>query len=291
MKLPFPIFLGALLLISGCKSSTEPPGNKLGPSITVISNWSPSLDGGGRWFNGADTGVWYDATLSFTLDNSSGSTKDISYKLEIGQYKNGKFQQGSGELFYDGDSIISGTYKVGTSTTLELTPTIGVGRKNTKDWTYPYGYRLTLTDIATNDTYVTEGPFDGSKPENRFQGIIYTLETSSDSLGLIDGPDDGDWQANKNPYMRADPCYPNPTVGRNITTRFDIQNNDSVVVTVNKTKRSVIKKIVSEIRDAGTWEYQIFMDSITSGQYRLYYHFVDSSRVFNSHGDVKFIIY
>ncbi len=216
MKSASILFISVIALLSGCKSSTEPPGNMLGPSITVTSNWSPSLDGGGRWFNGADTGVWYDATLSFTLNNSSGSTKDISYKLEIGQYKSGKFLQGGGDLFYDGDSVISGSYKVGTSTTLDLTPTIGIGRKNPKDWTNPYGFRLTLSDNATNDSYVTEGSFDGSTPGNRFHGIIYTTEQSPDPLGIFDAPDDGDWQVNPNPSMGPRACFPNPTTG--ITT-------------------------------------------------------------------------
>jgi hypothetical protein len=294
MKSPIALIITLLVLICGCKNSTEPATNKLGPSITVTSNWSPSLDGGGRWFSDVDTGVWYDVTLSFTLDNSSGSVKDISSKLEIGQYKNGKFQQGGGELFYDGDSIISGSYKVGVSTTLDLTPTIGVGRKNAKDWSNPYGYRLTLTDKATNDSYVTEGSFDGSKPENRFRGIIYTTEASPDSLGLIDGPDDGDWQINKNPLMGAKPCYPNPARGAfmNLTAVFDIQNKDSVLVTWNKTKRLVLAKYVSSVISPGSYPIIISADStegIKYGEYRLYYHFVDSGRGYNSFGDIMFL--
>jgi hypothetical protein len=283
------LFIAAIILISGCKSSTEPPGNMLGPSITVTSNWSPSLDGGGRWFNGSDTGVWYDATLSFTLNNSSGSTKNVSYKLEIGEFKNGKYQPGAGDLFFDGDSIISGTYGIDKSTTLDLTPTIGVGRKNAKDWSYPYGYRLTLTDIATNDTYSTEGSLGGSTAENRFRGIIYTTEASPDPLGVFDGPDDGDWQVNKIPSMGPDACFPNPTMGKTTVARFSIQNNDSVVITLNKTKHNSIAYILSGIRYSGTYEIEIGMDSLKAGQYRLYYHLVDSTRVFDSYGDIKYI--
>ena len=282
------VFTAIIVLISGCKSSTEPPGNMLGPSITVTSNWSPSLDGGGRWFDGADTGVWYDAILSFTLNNSSGSTKNVSYKLEIGEFKNGKFQPGAGELFFDGDSIISGTYGIGKSTTLDLTPTIGVGRKNGKDWSSPYGYRLTLTDISTNDTYSTDGSLSGSTPENRFRGIVYTTESSPDPLGVFDGPDDGDWQASKNPNMGPVPCFPNPVTGKTSVARFSIQNNDSVVITLNKTRRGTLKYLASEVLYSGTYELGIPMDSLKAGQYRLYYHFVDSTRVFDSYGDIKY---
>jgi len=286
MKLPLLILIGTIAVISGCKSSTEPPTNRLGPSITVTSNWSPSLDGGGRWFNGADTGVWYDATLSFTLNNSSGSVKDVAYKLEFGLYKDGKFQPGGGELFFDTDSIFSGSMKVGASSTLDLTPTLGIGRKNAKDWSNPYGYRLTLTDIATNDTYATEGSFSGSTPGNRFHGVIYTTEASPDPLGVLDAPDDSDWSYKPTDAVYPLPLYPNP-VSKMATIHWIIQSQGAeVTLSVNRTRRDSIYSFTTPALQAGEHAYGISFASMKSGMYRVYITGKSNGDIYKSYGDV-----
>ncbi len=286
MKQSVIILILAIVYLSGCKSNTEPQGNKLGPSITVTSNWSPSLDGGGRWFNGADTGTWYDAKLSYTLDNSLSSPKDISYRLEIGVFKNGMFQSGGGELFYDGDSVFSGSHTIRGSTTLDLTQLIGVGRKNRKDWSYAYGYRLTLTDITTKDLYVTEGPFSGSDPENRFHGVVYTTEQSPDPLGVLDAPDDSDWSHNAKDGVFPLSIYPNPVMKFASFTWIVQEQGAIAAFSLNRTPRDSVFSLATPLLQAGQHTYSISFDNVRTGMYRLYFSGKIGGEVFTSHGDV-----
>ena len=291
MKSSLLFFVTLILFLSGCKSSTEPmSNNKLGSSITVTSSSTPSLDGGGRWFAGLDTGVWYDVNIAYSLNNSSSTAKDISYKLEIGEYKNGKFFSGYGDLFFDGDSTMSGIVTVSGNLTsvLNVQPTIGIGRKNAKDWSSPYGYRLTLYDKGSNDLLVITDSLSGSTPQNRFHGIIYTTETSPDPLGVFDGPDDGDWKALSDTTIKCFPLFPNPSsLGAEIQyqTRNDL---DSVFITLNKTRSYVIDTlfIFNEAKSQGQYGLTLQFPQIRHGMYRLFFQVRRKGSTISTRGDV-----
>jgi hypothetical protein len=286
------IFIASLLIFcfTGCKSTTEPQNeNKLGSSVTVTSTSSPSLDGGGRWFAGADTGVWYDVDAGYSLQNSSGSVKDITYTIVIGEFKNGKYQSPNGDLFYDGDSTASGSFHLPANSTqiLHLQNTLGVGRKNSKDWSYPYGARVTLIDKATNESLVLDDSLSGSTIHNRFKGIIFTTEASSDSLGILDGvTDDGEWKID-NVLGGLEHCFPNPTTG-STTERIDLPQKDSISLTINKTKRTIIRTIFSALYDPGTYDVDVVDSSLKYGMYRIYGHIFGAGQSVTSYGNVMF---
>jgi hypothetical protein len=290
MKTYLLFFIIPILVTFGCKYTPEPP--TLNSSITVSSDTLQSLEGGGRWFDGADTGVWYDLNISYTLKNISGSDKDITYKAEIGKFINGKFQPGNGDLFYDADSIFTGSFHLAPNATqsLNILNTIGIGRKNSRDWSFPYGFRITLIDKANNESLVLEASLAGSNPQNRFHGIIYTTESSPDPLGVFDGPDDGDWEQNKVNNIGLYACFPNPA-SRSTVSRFTIPNRDSIVLTLNKTKRSIMSTIISETLDEGTYDVDIVDSTMKDREYRMYGRFFDKGIEYISHGDLLWTKY
>lgn len=284
------LFLVLMAFSFGCKSSTEPPsGNKLGSSVTVTSSSSPSLDGGGRWFTGADTGVWYDASLSYDLSNASGTDKDITYKIEIGLFGDGKFSHDPSAIFFDGDSIVTGSSPVHVSgnskSSLNIQFTTGIGRLVT--WKYPYGYRLTLFDKTKNDSLVLEGAFDGSIPGNRFHGIIYTTESSPDPLAILDGPDDGDWKSADSNEFIPRPLYPNPTSGQMSTLGWALQTEGLIIsFSLNKTPKDSLFFYSTDPLSAGFHEYAVSLKGIKPGMYRIYLSAKRNSTTYLSHGDV-----
>jgi hypothetical protein len=286
------VYIVILAIFGGCSSSTQPTeGKLLGAAIKPSVTSAAALDGGGRWFEGKDTGTWYDLSLLLDLQNSTEAVHPINYTLELGYYQNGHFKPGSGALFFDGDSMIRNAvpFQVAGSShnTLTIAGTVGIGRHN-RDWTIAYGYRLTLRDITSGDTAVMADSLRGSYASNRFRGVIYTTEASPDSLGVIDGPDDGDW-GRAGGIQFLSPCYPNPAYGVHaITTiRFAVPgSSDSVTVSLNRTRHSVLRTYLnSEQMEPGFYEYGV-NDSLRGGMYRFVFQLIDSGKVYVSRGDI-----
>jgi hypothetical protein len=287
----------------GCGSSTEPDASlRIGTTFVVHDTAGfmlPLFDGGGRWFASADTGVWYDMAFAYTFRNITSSTHSVTYKLEIGEYKNGKFQWGNGELFYDGDSVFLSNESVAIVSydNIIISKTVGVGRKN-NDWSYSYGYRITFYD-EKNDSLVIDGSFDdtgdksrqtqGSSPLNRFHGVIFTTEQSPDSLGILDGPDDGDWiPQNSAPFINN--SFPNPFSNKT-TLLWLLPQRGEVFVSVNKTYRETIYSTSFGLMEAGQWKYELSMDSvmptgIKPGMYRVFLTMLVNDKKYGSKGDI-----
>jgi hypothetical protein len=155
MKIYLLVFIIAFSLVIGCKYSPEPPFiNKLGSTVTITSPVAPILYGGGRWFTGKDTGTWYDLDAGYSLENSYDKGIDVAYTIVIGEYKNERYQSPNGDLFFDKDSLFTGMINVPahSTKTINIEQTIGIGRRNNSDWSYPYGFHLSFLNVETKET-------------------------------------------------------------------------------------------------------------------------------------------
>jgi hypothetical protein len=136
-----------------------------------------------------------------------------------------------------------------------------------------------------------EGSLSRSSPYNRYQGIVYTEEDSPDSLGIFDSPDDEDWQVNSEYHAGLIGGFANPSSGVSFKAvcRFIIPQRDSILLTFNKTKRSVIQTIIAnENFDEGVYDVDIVDSSLRSGMYRVYCHIYQNGIELISHGDLIF---
>ncbi len=278
-----------VVLYHGCSSDTITPGGGVfDTDLSFSRTATPSLTGGGRFFGQKDTGVWYDAAFSYSVKNTSTTDHSFSYRLEVGLFKDGHFQNGGGTIAFDPDSVFAGTvvtpiYNKSTGT-LTIVKTIGLGRRN-NDWSIPYGYRLTIKDIQSGDSTSFEGLFDGSTIDNRYHGIIYTTEQSSDPQGLFDGPDDGDWQSNGD-LLKASPVYPNPCSG-STTLQMEIAEAGKIVYSINRTASDVVWRDSVDAAPAGTHEIELSFASVPAGTYRIFITTSAGSKTAAAYGDVR----
>jgi hypothetical protein len=82
------------------------------------------------------------------------------------------------------------------------------------------------------------------------------------------------------------PAYPNPA-GKTCTIIFTLNEEDSVVITLNSTPTNVIKELVRQRLAAGTHALQVNGLDLQSAIYRIYITVFRQSDVLNSYGDVQ----
>ena len=284
MKQSYLLFF--LIIIFGCGSSTEPEtGKKIGADISVAVNGPSKLDGGGRWFNKTDTGTWYDATLYYAFRNTSSSVHTIHYRVTF---------DGIDDIFFDSTGIFTGDLSLAPNqtTTIPISMTVGMGRKS-KDWSKPYRYTILFYDSPSDSTSFDEA-LDGSNPDNRFHGIIYTTEQSPDAQGLLDAPDDGDLKFESSNGFYVEGMYPNPA-SKDFSIGWVLQKEGAVSFTLNRTPKDILfTEDMHSLLSPGNHMIEFSLDSIKThairnGTYRFYFKGTIDNSVFTYHGDLMVI--
>ena len=262
-------YLLIILVLAGISCDSSETTDPISTGITVTSA-EGFIVGGGRWFEGADTATYYDAYPSFTLKNTSGGWQDVTYTYTFGLLDGKEIITNDPKLI-SRTGHFSNTISVPPLSTIVIHDTllIDLGRRQ-NDWTLPYGYALALNTTDGPKTIVTR--LTGSSPFNRFQGVVYTTALGSDSLGMLDEPDDGDYRAAIDSHIVTYPIFPNPSPASSYPIfQFQLNRPARVSLSIRKTPRSVISYIIdNELLDAGMLETSSQASALDNGQYRLY---------------------
>ena len=132
--------------------------------------------------------------------------------------------------------------------------------------------------------YGASAPFDSVPFPNRWRGIIYTTEASPNPIGIIDGPDDSDWQAT--PIFTPNPAYPNPAItATSLGISFPAQL-DSVKCQLFITPHHVLQTIADGTYGIGTYVFQTNLSALSPGSYRALWSGYKNGAAVSSHGDI-----
>ena len=82
------------------------------------------------------------------------------------------------------------------------------------------------------------------------------------------------------------PVYPNPA-SKSFTLMFALNEEDSVVITLNSTETNVIKELVKQRLVAGTHSIQVNGSDLQPAIYRVYITVFRQSDMLSSYGDVQ----
>lgn len=229
------VFAICCLIGLGCDSGTTPdegPGD-----FTVIADSTFTLTGGASWVVGNTTMIAYATDIAFTVTNQSDAVYRTGMGLEIGAMVDGTFTTDPRYVIIDTTSLnsINRDRKeiAGHATGILSAQFIVIGRPAAAGWSYPYAWRKKYHDGKREVTL--SGSFEGGmNPRNRYRGIIYTVEVSPDPIGIMDGPDDGDWVSSNLTKSQIFPVCPNPvsSTGDSVVCRlsFDLQEEAGPIV-------------------------------------------------------------
>jgi hypothetical protein len=294
MKILSALFL-AFILVS-CSETIDTQESELSSSLTVTTVHN-SLEGGGRWFAGVDTGTWYDLRTMYTAKNRTSSTLTLTVKLEVGLLKNSKFESDNGEVFFDtsldfkGTNVLTINIPPNSEKNIQWNIPVGIGRKLSISWNNPYATRLTITESSASDSIVIIDSLSGSNPRNRFTGILFTTEQSPDPIGLLDGPDDDDWKPFSLNEYKVSPAYPNPMVRSGTMTFVSRSVSDTMRVTLHRTLNDELMELlfISNLK-LGSYPfiYDLSAYEIPFGQYRVYFELSHNGEKYLTHGDIMY---
>ena len=114
-----------------------------------------------------------------------------------------------------------------------------------------------------------------------------TLENSPEPVGLLDGPDDGDW-ISTHPLLSRLGAYANP-VGRDRSLEYTYalaQAVDSVIVEHLQSPAQITRKIVYGARSAGQWTENVDASALPLGLGRVHVRAYAGSTMAEAHGDI-----
>jgi hypothetical protein len=144
----------------------------------------------------------------------------------------------------------------------------------------------TLQIRIANGPYLTSATdmFDSVPFNSRYRGIIYTTEASPTPIGIIDGPDIGDWQSNE--LFTPTCAYPNPAskvceLGITIPQVLDSIQGEIFVTPHHAVQTFVDGKIV-----VGNHEVAIDISSMSPGLYRVLWTAFKNGTETSSHGNI-----
>ena len=291
MKRPILFVLLCLVFLS-CESDTSAPTPLHG--LHIEGKPSVSMVGGGRWFEEADTGTYYDAYLGFNLNNATDTLHTVHYELQFGILEGGVFITDSSRLrsIY-GQRFLSDTFSLAPNTTIAIFDTFFVDLCQTQknDW-FPYFYQLRIRSLTTEEEFTSsELVQGGGTPENRFHGVIRTHNFSTDSIGLIDGPDDGDYREPAESVIDLQPSFPNPT-NNILDVIYWLKENCKILVRINLTPLRSTESYTFDNHSAGPNTYHFRADNLLNGQYRVYVTATphgDGKPSHTSYGDFIFV--
>jgi hypothetical protein len=135
-----------------------------------------------------------------------------------------------------------------------------------------------------------------------FAGITETAPTGWDPIGKIDLDD---WKPMMNcpsspkdsvindttivqlpTCTKINPVYPNPA-NKNFTISFSLNEQDSVVITLNSGPTSIVKELLKERLAAGQYSIAVNGSDLQPAIYRVYITVFRQSDMFSSYGDVQ----
>jgi hypothetical protein len=160
-------------------------------------------------------------------------------------------------------------------------------------------FSLTFLNVSCKKNNVADPPAGITTP---FTGITETAPTGWDPIGKIDLDD---WKPMMNcpsspknlvindttiaqlpPCTKINPVYPNPA-NKNFTISFSLNEQDSVVITLNSGSSNIVKELLKERLAAGTHALQVNGSDLQSAIYRIYITVFRQSDVLSSYGDVQ----
>ncbi len=284
------VFLPFMLL--SCESDTSAPTEPL-DGLHYDGKPSVSLVGGGRWFEEVDTGTYYDAYLGFKLNNATDTLHTIQYEIQYGVLEGGVFISDSTRIrsIY-GYRFVSDTFSLAPNTAISIFDTFFVDLCQTpkNDW-YPYFYQLKVRSLTTEEYLTTSDIVKGGTENNRFHGVIKTQGLSSDSIGIIDGPDDGDYREPAESVIDLQPSFPNPT-NNILDVIYWLKENCKILVRINLTPLRSTESYRFDNHWAGPNTYHFKADNLLNGQYRVYVTATphgDGKPSYTSYGDFIYL--
>jgi hypothetical protein len=164
---------------------------------------------------------------------------------------------------------------------------------------------LTFLIVSCKKNNVADPPPGITTP---FTGITEMDSTGREPIGKVD-PDD--WKPLMNcpssprilhvsspvdsvkndttqlpPCTKIYPAYPNPA-SKYFTLIYDLNEEDSVVITLNSTPTNVMKELVKQRLAAGGYAIQVNGSDLQPAIYRVYITVFRRSDVLSSYGDVQ----
>lgn len=265
------------MLFVACESETEP-----NEKISFKQEPSVTLTGGGRWFEAADTGTFYDVTVNFTIINPTSQPLRFTYFVQVGVDDDGMIRVESINS-RSGTEIYSDTLTIGANTELTINKNyvLDLARGN---WTNPYRYWLAIRDVEGNFLLDTSTILSITE-RDRFCGVTYTNEQSPDPLGILDAPDDGDFSKPSEAVGFLTGIYANPTTTSTII-RFVLNDPSQVKLWVARTPATISTvDIDNETLQPGYFEVDhIFTEP--PGQYRVYLVVTNGNRRDTTYADI-----
>jgi hypothetical protein len=272
--------------LASCDSGSE----AVGDALEIQPNGSFTLEGGG-WHvtDDGDTIVSYATDMSFTFSTARSEEEILHFSgLEIGAMVDGRFVTEAAFVVADPqnadlikrDLILGGNIKKQTVTFDEII----VGRPKNASWHYPYAWRVRYNDGVRDVERI--GIFAGSEQSNRWKGIDVTMETSPDPVGVLDGPNVGDW-ASSDPLLTAYPAYPNPVPFGAFEVSFGLQSKvDSVTVDYMQRPGQPTRADFMLSPSPGVWHVQVATNDLPKGLGRVRIRAHSGTKMAEAVGDV-----
>jgi hypothetical protein len=166
---------------------------------------------------------------------------------------------------------------------------------------------LTFLIVSCKKNNVADPPAGITTP---FTGITETDPTGPEPIGKVD-PDDwkplmdcpsspkilhisstesvkNDSVADKPTCTKIHPVYPNPA-SKNFIISYSLNEQDSVVITLNSTPTNVVKELLKRRLAAGSYSIAVNGSDLQPAIYRVYITVFRQSDVLGSYGDVQIV--
>jgi hypothetical protein len=282
-----------LILAVSCTISSCDSGNEAGnDTFDVKPNGDFNLTGGG-WHvtDQGDTIVSFATNMSFTF--TLDKPEDMVFRfdaLQIGAMIDGKFVTDTEYVLVDprNAALNSREFVIGGNNKERVVKfdQVIVGRPKNASWNYPYAWRVRY-NTGSRDAERT-GVFAGSEQSNRWKGIDMTMENSPQPIGVLDGPNVGDW-VSSDPLLTAYPVYPNPAQFQygSFAIRFGLQGHaDSVTIDYMQSSNRITRADLNRNLEPGVWEVQIATVDLPRGLGRVMIRAYSGAKMAEAVGDV-----
>lgn len=270
--------------LAGCSS---PSSTQYTSAISIMPTSSSiaHLEAGGLAIRAADdTAVNFDLVPTVRVKNDSSVALHL---FAVWEFKGRPALQlikpnETPSVTSIGDTIDLGIVGPGASVTIDSIPILTFSDSDILNGNLEYILRIETP--AGQFLAGVDQSFDSVPFASRWRGIIYTTEASPTPIAVVDGPDDGDWQATT---LIAPSCaYPNPAAKIIELPVKILEACDSVRAQVFVTPHHALETIVDGSLPVGAHAISADLSKFSPGLYRVIWTAYKSDTVVSNHGDI-----